>query len=134
MKVLLVDDHPLILAALTAMMEQMNPDVTVTGAATAADARAALARDDGFDLALLDLQLESEDDGFQLLGDVRQFHAQMPVVVNRLDVSDLFKDGAMVVVEGKMGPDGIFQADQLLAKCPTKYEAAEEKNKTASAQ
>lgn len=60
--------------------------------------------------------------------------AQMPVVLNRLDVSDLFKDGALVVVEGRVGKDGVFHADQLLAKCPTKYEAAEEKNKTASAQ
>ena len=28
-----------------------------------------------------------------------------------------------VVVEGKVGPDGTFQAPTLLAKCPSKFEA-----------
>lgn len=50
---------------------------------------------------------------------------ELPVHLARLDVSDLFKDGANVVVEGHLGEDGIFYADQLFAKCPTKYEAAE---------
>ena len=51
--------------------------------------------------------------------------AQVPVLLNRLDVSDLIEDDAQVVVEGKFGTDGVFVAEQLLAKCPTKYEAAE---------
>lgn len=50
---------------------------------------------------------------------------ELPVHLARLDVSDLFKDGANVVVEGHLGEDGVFYADQLFAKCPTKYEAAE---------
>jgi cytochrome c-type biogenesis protein CcmE len=50
---------------------------------------------------------------------------QLPVVLTRVDVSDLFKDNAMVVVEGHAGANGIFMAEQLFAKCPTKYEAAE---------
>jgi cytochrome c-type biogenesis protein CcmE len=29
-----------------------------------------------------------------------------------------------VVVEGVLGPDGVFVAHTLLAKCPSKYEAA----------
>ncbi len=37
-------------------------------------------------------------------------------------VPDTFKDGAEVVVEGKSGADGVFHADVLLAKCPSKYE------------
>ena len=42
---------------------------------------------------------------------------------------DLFKDGAEVVVEGILssaGPDGVFHADKVLAKCPSKFEAAPE--------
>lgn len=53
--------------------------------------------------------------------------SQLPVVLNRLDVSDLFKDDAIVVVEGRLTQAGTFEAQQLFAKCPTKYEAAEEK-------
>lgn len=56
---------------------------------------------------------------------------QLQVLLTRIDVSDLFKDDAMVVVEGKLQPSGVFEASQLYAKCPTKYEAAE-KHPTAS--
>jgi len=59
--------------------------------------------------------------------------AQLPVMVTRIDVSDMFKDDAQVVVEGRMQPDGVFVAEQLLAKCPTKYEAADEAQKQKSA-
>lgn len=39
-------------------------------------------------------------------------------------VPDTFVDGAQVVVTGNLGPDGAFHAHELLAKCPSKYEAA----------
>lgn len=40
-------------------------------------------------------------------------------------VPDTFKDKANVIVEGKLGADGVFHATDLIAKCPSKYEAAE---------
>jgi cytochrome c-type biogenesis protein CcmE len=42
-----------------------------------------------------------------------------------LETPDLFKDGAEVVVEGVLtaaGPEGVFRADKVLAKCPSKFE------------
>jgi cytochrome c-type biogenesis protein CcmE len=36
---------------------------------------------------------------------------------------DTFKDGAQALVEGKMMPDGRFDADQVQAKCASKYQA-----------
>lgn len=39
-------------------------------------------------------------------------------------IPDTFVDEADVVVEGALGPDGVFDATTLLAKCPSKYEAA----------
>lgn len=39
-------------------------------------------------------------------------------------VPDTFTDGSQVVVSGKLAPGGTFEANQLLAKCPSKYEAA----------
>ena len=36
---------------------------------------------------------------------------------------DTFRDGADVVLEGAMGPNGIFAAETMLAKCPSKYES-----------
>lgn len=38
------------------------------------------------------------------------------------ELPDTFKAGAEVVVEGRVSPDGVFQASFLLAKCPSKYE------------
>jgi cytochrome c-type biogenesis protein CcmE len=40
------------------------------------------------------------------------------------ELPDTFVDQAEVVVEGEMTPDGTFEAHTLLAKCPSKYEAA----------
>ncbi len=43
-----------------------------------------------------------------------------------LETPDLFQDGADVVVEGTLsssGSDQVFLADNVLAKCPSKFEA-----------
>ncbi len=37
---------------------------------------------------------------------------------------DLLKDEAQAIMTGKMGDDGIFYADELLLKCPTRYQDA----------
>jgi len=39
---------------------------------------------------------------------------------------DLFRDGAQVVVGGRLGETGTFGADEIMTKCPSKYEGAEE--------
>ncbi len=41
-------------------------------------------------------------------------------------IPDTFVDEAPVVVEGRLQDDGTFAAHTLLAKCPSKYEAAED--------
>jgi len=38
-------------------------------------------------------------------------------------VPDTFKDGAEVVAKGKLGPDDRLEANDIMAKCPSKYEA-----------
>ena len=38
-------------------------------------------------------------------------------------VPDTFRDESDVILEGVTGQDGIFVADHLLAKCPSKYES-----------
>jgi cytochrome c-type biogenesis protein CcmE len=48
----------------------------------------------------------------------------MPVTFASLETPDLFKDGAEVVVEGRLSPEGRFHATNVLAKCPSKFEAA----------
>jgi cytochrome c-type biogenesis protein CcmE len=37
---------------------------------------------------------------------------------------DLLRNEAQAIVTGKLGEDGVFHAEELLLKCPTKYEEA----------
>ncbi len=37
---------------------------------------------------------------------------------------DLLRNEAQAIITGKLGNDGIFYAEELLLKCPTKYEEA----------
>jgi cytochrome c-type biogenesis protein CcmE len=37
---------------------------------------------------------------------------------------DLLRDEAQAIITGQLGDDGIFHGDELLLKCPTKYEDA----------
>lgn len=37
---------------------------------------------------------------------------------------DMFRDGTQVVLEGRYGNSGVFEADSMLLKCPSKYEEA----------
>ena len=37
---------------------------------------------------------------------------------------DLLKNEAQAIMTGQLGADGVFHADELLLKCPTKYEEA----------
>jgi cytochrome c-type biogenesis protein CcmE len=47
----------------------------------------------------------------------------MPVVYSGV-VPDIFQSGAQVVVEGKLASNGVFMAENLLTKCPSKFQAA----------
>ena len=49
------------------------------------------------------------------------FSAKRTVVYAGI-VPDTFRDEADVVLEGEVGANGLFRADTLLAKCPSKYE------------
>ena len=100
MKVLLVDDHPLILSALHSVILGLGDDVTVVSAASAAEARRALAEHKNLDLVLLDLQL-GDADGFDVLADMRHKHPALPVVV--VSASDRASDVIRAIDLGAMG-------------------------------
>ncbi len=61
-----------------------------------------------------------QDVSFTMSGD----GAELRVAYHGI-IPDTFVDGADVVVEGALRDDGVFEASTLLAKCPSKYEAAE---------
>lgn len=47
----------------------------------------------------------------------------LPVVYQGV-VPDSFKAGNEIVIEGRLNSSGLFQADVLMPKCPSKYEPA----------
>jgi cytochrome c-type biogenesis protein CcmE len=52
--------------------------------------------------------------------------APLAVVFHSLETPDLFKEGAEVVLEGRLehtNSEMVFHADKLFAKCPSKFEA-----------
>lgn len=114
MKVLLVDDHPLILQALQTVIQTLGDDVTVVGVDNAAEAHAALGREAGFDLVLLDLNL-GDVDGFTVLAQMRHGHPDLPVVVvsateRSADVIRAIDMGAMGFVPKRSSNRDLFDA------------------------
>jgi DNA-binding NarL/FixJ family response regulator len=118
MKVLLVDDHPLILAALQSVIRGLGDDVTVMGVGSEREARAALKQDPDHDLVLLDLHL-GDSDGFDLLADLRKLYPALPIVVvsasdRASDVIRAIDAGAMGFVPKRSANDTLFQALRLV--------------------
>lgn len=62
---------------------------------------------------------ESQDVRFQ----VEDESGRLTVVYSGV-LSDIFGDHVQVVVEGKQGQDGVYYADQVFAKCPSRFEEA----------
>ncbi|HWK85807.1 MAG TPA: response regulator transcription factor [Caldimonas sp.] len=100
MKVLLIDDHPLILTALQNVIQGIGEHVSVVGVAGARGAREALVADPSFDLVLLDLRL-GDADGFELLAELRNAYPAVPVVV--VSASDRSADVIRAIDLGAMG-------------------------------
>jgi DNA-binding NarL/FixJ family response regulator len=114
MKVLLIDDHPLILSALQSVIRGLGDDVQVNGVASGAAARELLKNDPAFDLVLLDLHL-GDIDGFDLLTELRNTYPALPVVV--VSASDRASDvirsidlGAMGFVPKRASNETLFEA------------------------
>ena len=118
MKVLLIDDHPLILAALQAVIRGLGDDVTVAGVGSEQEARAALKRDPDQDLLLLDLHL-GQGDGFDFLAELRGLYPSLPIVVvsasdRASDVIRAIDAGAMGFVPKRTSNEILFQALRLV--------------------
>ncbi len=100
MKVLLIDDHPLILSALQTVISGLDEGVEMVGVETAAAARQRLKDEDDFDLVLLDLQL-GDASGFDVLEEFRSVYPALPVVV--ISASDRASDVIRSIDMGAMG-------------------------------
>ncbi len=80
MKILVIDDHPLIQDALSQLLPQLGEEIVVCGAVDAATATQFLDDEPDIDLVLLDLALPGTR-GMDLLADLMQDYPGVPVVV-----------------------------------------------------
>jgi cytochrome c-type biogenesis protein CcmE len=64
--------------------------------------------------------LKRDNDGLTVHFIVTDTAASIPVVYKGI-LPDLFKEGRGCVAQGKIGPDGVFQAEQVLAKHDENY-------------
>jgi cytochrome c-type biogenesis protein CcmE len=70
--------------------------------------------------------LQRESDGLTVHFEVTDTAKSMPVIYKGI-LPDLFKEGKGVVAEGKLEADGVFHADQVLAKHDENYMPPEAK-------
>jgi DNA-binding NarL/FixJ family response regulator len=99
-KILVVDDHPLILEALQHVLRALDGGATIHDARTAEDGRRLVAEHPDARLLILDLSLPGAD-GFSLLHELRSAYPSIPVVV--LSASDQREDIMRAIDLGAMG-------------------------------
>ena len=118
MKCLLVDDHPLILSALRALVVGLQPDVQILESENALGVRVLLDRYPTCELVVLDLQL-GVDNGFDALSWIVERHPGVPVLAlsdteNPVDVIRAIDAGAMGFVPKRAPIAVLTQALQLV--------------------
>ena len=80
MRLLVVDDHPLVREALASVLAQVRPEAQVEGVGSARELRQALARPPAADLVLLDLKLPDAH-GMDLLAEIGRDHLGTAVML-----------------------------------------------------
>jgi DNA-binding NarL/FixJ family response regulator len=118
MKVLVIDDHPLIQQGMTSLVQQLSEEVEVLAVGAAQPARDALATSEDFDLAILDLDLGGED-GFAFLEELRSAHPSLPIVIvaaadHRDDVMRAIDQGALGFIPKCAGNDTLLSALRMV--------------------
>ena len=118
MKVLIVDDHPLLREALREHVRELAQGVEIFEARTSKEALALTALHSPLDLALLDLNLPDAH-GFSALVTLREQHPELPVVVlsaqdDRQTVFAALDHGAMGFVPKTAATPVLLSALQLV--------------------
>ncbi len=101
MKILLVDDHPMVLMVLRNIIQAIDAACTVCTADTPEALFDTLAREPDVDLVLLDLMLGPAVDGLAVLADLRLLHPGLPVVV--VSAVERLTEMVRVIDAGAMG-------------------------------
>lgn len=120
LSVLIIDDHPLMSAALVGVLQNLRPRVTCRVAHTGAAAMQLLAQHSDLNLIVLDLALP-DIDGFDLLARLRRLYPGAPVLVvsaseNAQDMRRAFAAGAAGYVSKSAPPATLLKAAELVLR------------------
>jgi len=117
-KILAVDDHPLIRDALRQVLKLLDPDLHLVSAANAQETLVEAANHPDLNLVLLDLSLPDAN-GFEVLHQLREQHPDIPVVVlsatdDAASVMRALDDGAMGFIPKTSSNDVLLGALRLV--------------------
>jgi DNA-binding NarL/FixJ family response regulator len=120
MKILIVDDHPLILHALEQVLPRLNRRLEVLGAADRVEALTLLARHSDCAMVLLDLTLPGAR-GLDLLAELRRDRPLLPIVVlsathDSATVSAAIAAGARGFIAKTASPLALLDAIETVLK------------------
>lgn len=118
MKILAVDDHPLIRDALSQVLKLLDPDMHLLSAASAQETLITATNHPDLNLVLLDLSLPDAN-GFEVLHQLREEHPGIPVVVlsatdDAATVMRALDDGAMGFIPKTSSNDVLLSALRLV--------------------
>ncbi len=71
-----------------------------------------------YDAATLDLNF--------MISDPADATKMIPIHFHGVQPDQMTREGSSAIVEGSMGPNGVVEANNLLLKCPSRYEEYEE--------
>ncbi len=100
MKLLVVDDHPIVREGLAAFLEQLGPDTAVLQAADASQALALVADHADLDIVILDLALPGLD-GLSAIAEFARARPELPVIV--LSGSEDAQQARAALARGALG-------------------------------
>jgi DNA-binding NarL/FixJ family response regulator len=117
-KILAVDDHPLIRDALSQVLKLLDPDMHLLSAASAQETLLSASNHPDLNLVLLDLSLPDAN-GFEVLHQLREQHPGIPVVVlsatdDAATVMRALDDGAMGFIPKTSSNDVLLGALRLV--------------------
>jgi two-component system nitrate/nitrite response regulator NarL len=100
MKLLVVDDHPVLRGGLCALLQQLANDVIVLEAANAEDGLGLVVQNQDLDIVLLDISMPGMN-GFAAITEFGRLRPELPVVV--LSSSENPKDVREALAQGALG-------------------------------
>jgi two-component system, NarL family, nitrate/nitrite response regulator NarL len=118
MKVLIVDDHPVLREGLAALLRQSGPGTSVLQAGDAAEALAFVAQNADLDIVVLDIVLPGMS-GLPAIAEIARMRPDLPIVVlssseNPQDARRALAQGALGYVPKSANPQTLLAAIRLV--------------------